>query len=137
MVDTRTTEPANRAIEAARAESSDDRARALVRLAQDLRQHGRAAVTLQVLDAAYQLFPSEEVRRAAYTCAIEAHCDLGHYVVAEVIEREQASRSIDEAFARAALRLYSALSRWTGFESHYGRRADYILLLGRRPAAVG
>ena len=84
---------------------------------------------MKALDAACELQPSDEVRRAAYACAIEAHCDLGQYIVAEVIEREQATRSVDDAFARAALRLYSALSRWTGFDSHLARRAHYISLL--------
>jgi hypothetical protein len=134
-VDARTTELAGRAIEAARAESNDERAHVLVRLAQDLRRYGRAAVALRALDAACELQPSDEVRRAAYTCAIEAHCDLGQYIVAEVIEREQATRSVDDAFARAALRLYSASSRWTGFDSQFARRAHYLSLIAGRSTA--
>jgi hypothetical protein len=134
-VETSTSEPAGRAIEAARAESNDERARVLVRLAQDLRRYGRSAVALRALDAACELQPSDEVRHDAYTCAIEAHCDLGQYIVAEVIEREQATRSVDDAFARAALRLYSVLSRWTGFDSHFARRAHYLSLIAGRSTA--
>jgi hypothetical protein len=131
-VDTGATELATRTIEAALAESSDERAWVLVRLAEDLRARGRADVALRALDAAWELRPSEEPRRAIFTCAISAHCDLGQHVVAEVIEREQAARSIDDEFALAALRLYSALSRMTGLRIHYARRADYICLLHGR-----
>ena len=136
-METSTSDVASRVIEAAHAESSDERARVLVRLAQDLRRYGRAAVALKALDAACEIQPSDEIRRAAYTCAIEAHCDLGQYIVAEVIEREQARCTVDDAFARAALRLYSALSRWTGFDSHFARRAYYISLLSGELAATG
>jgi ParB-like chromosome segregation protein Spo0J len=122
-------ELASRAIEAALAESTDGRASALVRLAADLRALGRADVALRALDAAWELRPSEKTRREAFTCAIAAHCDLGQHVVAEVVEREQAARSVDEAFARQALRLYSALSRLTGLDVHHSRRALYLSLL--------
>jgi hypothetical protein len=131
-VDTGATELASRTIEAALAESSDERAWVLVRLAEDLRALGRADVALRALDAAWELRPSEEPRRAIFTCAISAHCDLDQHIVAEVIEREQAARSMDDEFALAALRLYSALSRMTGSRIHYARRADYICLLAGR-----
>lgn len=124
---------AGRAIEAALAESCDERAKVLVRLAQDLRAAGRPKTALRALDAAWELRPSEEPRRAIFTVAVEAHCDLGQLADAEVVEREQAARSVDEPFARAALRLYSALSRMTGLDIHLARRAHYLSLLSGRP----
>jgi hypothetical protein len=129
---------ATRAIEAALAETTDARARVLVGIASELRRAGRPDVALRALDAAWELCPTDEPRRAAFTCAIEAHCDLGQFEVAETIEREQAERSVDERFARAALRLYSALSRITDLDIHYARRAHYVALLnGRELSAAG
>lgn len=135
---TQASDLSGRAIEAALAESSDERVWVLVRLAHDLRELGRPEVALRALDAAWELRPSEEPRRAIFTAAIHAHCDLGHHADAEVVEREQAGRSIDEHFALAALRLYSALSRMTGLDVHFARRAHYLSYLGGRllPAAA-
>lgn len=129
---------ASRAIEAVLAETTDARARALVGLASDLRRAGRPELALHALDAAWELCPTEDPRRAAFTCAIEVHCDIGSYELAETIEREQAERSVDERFARAALRLYSALSRITDLDIHYARRAHYLAFLnGRELSAAG
>ncbi|HXG75509.1 MAG TPA: hypothetical protein VNJ53_02975 [Gaiellaceae bacterium] len=119
----------DRVIQAALADSSDERARILVCLAEDLRAAGRAETALRVLDAAWELRPSEDARRAVFTAAIQAHCDLDRHAVAEAVEREQAPRSVDAAFARAALRLYSALSRMTGLDTHHARRAHYLAYL--------
>jgi hypothetical protein len=129
---------ATRAIEAVLSETTDARARVLVEIASDLRRAGRPDVALRALDAAWELCPTDEPRRAAFACAIEAHCDLGNYEVAETIEREQAERSVDDCFAHAALRLYSTLSRLTDLDIHYARRAHYIALLnGRELSAAG
>ena len=98
----------------------------------DLLTAGRPELALHALDAAWELCPTEEPRRAAFTCALEVHCDLGNYEIAETIEREQYERSVDDRFARAALRLYSALSRITDLDIHYARRAHYIALLNGR-----
>ena len=75
-----------RAIEAVLAETTDARAHALVGLASDLRRAGRPELALHALDAAWELCPTEEPRRAAFTCALEVHCDLGNYEIAETIE---------------------------------------------------
>ena len=136
--DTRLSRLANRAIEAVLAETTDARARVLVAIASDLRRAGRPDVALHALDAAWELCPTDGPRRAAFTCAIETHCDLGQYEIAETIEREQSVRSVDEAFARAALRLYSAVSRITALDIHYARRAHYVALLnGNELPAAG
>lgn len=121
-----------RAIEAVLAETTDARAHALVGLASDLRRAGRPELALHALDAAWELCPTEEPRRAAFTCALEVHCDLGNYEIAETIEREQYERTVDDRFALAALRLYSTLSRITDLDIHYARRAHYIALLNGR-----
>jgi hypothetical protein len=126
-----------RAIEAALADSPDERARVLVRLAHDLRDAGRPDAALRALDAAWELRPREDVRRTVFAAAVHAHCDLGQHADAEVVEREQAGRSIDEEFALAALRLYSALSRMTGLDVHFSRRAHYLAFLGGRFQLAG
>ena len=99
-----------RAVEAACGSSVEERAVALVALARDLRRIGEARLALSVLDIAWSLGPSPATTCSAYACAIELHCDLGQHERARSIEREQATREIDDPFARAALRLYDDLA---------------------------
>lgn len=124
-----------RALEAAFAQGSDDRAWARIRLAADLRADSEAAAALSVLDDACLLGPSEEAERAIYTVAIAVHCDLGSHPTAEVIEREQAARSVDAYFARVAARLYSELARATGDDEHGQRHKHYSALADEGPEA--
>lgn len=118
-----------RAVEAAFAQGSDDRAWARVRLAADLRADGDSAAALDVLDEAWLLGATDAAECAIFTVAIATHCDLGAHPTAEVIEREQAARSIDAKFARAAARLYSELFQATGDDPHRVRRDLYIALI--------
>jgi len=122
-----------RALEAAFAQGSEDRAWACVRLAADLRADNENAAALSVLDDAWLLGPSEEAERAIYTVAIAVHCDLGSHPTAEVIEREQAARSVDGHFARAAARLYAELARSTGDDEHSERRQHYSEMVSEGP----
>jgi hypothetical protein len=122
-----------RAVEAACGARTEDRAVALVALARDIRRIGEARLALSVLDVACSLAPSPETQRSAYTCAIELHCDLGQHYRARSIEREQARRSIDDEFARAALRLYRELAAATGEEEARGFAAIYAALLAGAP----
>jgi hypothetical protein len=115
-----------RALEAAFARSGEERAWSRVRIAADLRAEGEHEQALRVLDAAWVLGPSEEVERAIFTVAIATHCDLNSHLTAEVIEREQAGRSIDVKFARAAVRLYSELASVTQDAAHHARRDHYL-----------
>jgi hypothetical protein len=115
----------SRAFEAAFAQGPDDRAWARIRLAADLRADDQKQAALSVLDDAWLLCPSDEAERAIYTVAIAVHCDLGAYPTAVILEREQASRSVDGHFARAAARLYSELLEVTGEEEHRIRRSSY------------
>jgi hypothetical protein len=102
-----------------------------VRLAADLRAIGKADVSLWVLDRAWSLDPSEKIERAIFTCAIGAHCDLGQHAAAAVIEREQAARSMDDRFARAALRLYAEIAAYGRDADADARCASYAALLDK------
>lgn len=62
--------------------------------------------------------------------------DLGAHLTAEVIEREQASRTVDVKFAHAAARLYSELARVTGDEAHRRRRDHYVAVIGELEAGA-
>jgi hypothetical protein len=119
-----------RAVEAAFAQGPGDRAWARVRLAADLRADDQKEAALAVLDDAWLLRPCEEAERAIFTVAIAVHCDLGAHPTAEIIEREQAARSVDSHFAWAAVRLYSELSKVTDDEEHHQRREHYSEMIG-------
>jgi hypothetical protein len=122
-----------RAVEAACGASVEERAIALVALARDLRRIAEARLALSVLDIVCSLEPSQETQRSAYTCAIALHCDLGQHDRARSIEREQARRSIDRDFARAALRLYKEVARVTGEDEARGFAAMYAAVLAGAP----
>jgi hypothetical protein len=104
-----------RALEAALARTSDQKAWALVRLAADLRAVGRPAVALSVLDEAFFLGHKIETDRAMFSSAIGAHCDLGQHPVGKVVERDWVKQGDpDLKFAKAALRLYTESFLATG-----------------------
>jgi hypothetical protein len=105
-----------RAVEAALATTTDERAWALVRLAADLRALGDRDRALGVLDLAWGLEPSTRPAAAMFTCAIACHCDEGDLVTADVIASEQPDDYRDVKFARAACRLYATLLAETGEE---------------------
>jgi hypothetical protein len=105
-----------RAVEAALATSTDERAWALVRLAADLRAMDKQREALHVLDLAWSMEPSAEPSAAMFTCAIACHCDLGDLYTGQLIAGEQPDEYRDVKFARAACRLYAALLAETGDE---------------------
>jgi hypothetical protein len=105
-----------RAVEAALATSTDDRAWALVRLAADLRADGDRARALRVLDLAWELGPSSAPAAAMFTCAIACHCDEHELATAHMVASEQPGEHRDVRFARAACRLYATLLAETGDE---------------------
>lgn len=105
-----------RAVEAALATSTDERAWSLVRLAADLRALGDRRRALGVLDLAWRMEPSAGPAAAMFTCAIACHCDEDDYFTAEVIACEQPDEYRDGKFARVACRLYAALLAETGEE---------------------
>jgi phage terminase large subunit-like protein len=122
-----------RAVEAACGGSIEERSIALVALARDLRRIGEARLALSVLDITWSLAPSPETQRSAYACAIEVHCDLRQHDRARSIEREQARRSIDADFARAALRLFTELATGTGEDEANGFAEMYSAILAGAP----
>ena len=105
-----------RAVEAALATFTDERAWALIRLAADLRALGDRERALAVLDLAWRLEPSRQPAAAVFTCAIACHCDEGDVLTADVIASEQPDEYRDVKFARAACRLYATLLAETGEE---------------------
>jgi hypothetical protein len=119
-----------RAIEAALATSTDERAWALIRLAADLRVLGEIDTALVALDTAWHLHPSTEPARAMFSCAIACHCDTAAYTKAETIASEQPEEFHDLKFSRAAVRLYSTLleetgeERWAIYLDHYRAHID-------------
>jgi hypothetical protein len=98
-----------RAVEAALATSTDERAWALVRLAADLRAMDKQREALHVLDLAWRMEPSTVPSAAMFTCAIACHCDLGDLYTGQLIASEQPDEYRDVKFARAACRLFAAL----------------------------
>ena len=118
-----------RAVEAALATSTDERAWALVRLAADLRAMGDQATALRVLDFAWAMEPSSEPAAAMFTCAIACHCDLGDLFTAQLIAGEQPDDYRDVKFARAACRLYAALLEETGEERWKCELARHVAIL--------
>jgi hypothetical protein len=122
-----------KAVEAACGANVEERSIALVALARDLHGIGQARLALSVLDIAWSLAPSPVTQRSAYACAIELHCDLRQHDRARRIEREQATRSIDREFARAALRLYQELAAATGEDEARGFAAMYAAVLAGAP----
>jgi hypothetical protein len=105
-----------RAVEAALASSTDERAWALVRLAADLRAMDDQAAALRVLDLAWHMTPSAHPAAAMFTCALACHCDLGDLYTARFLAEEQPDEHRDAKFARAACRLYASLLAETGEE---------------------
>jgi hypothetical protein len=105
-----------RAVEAALASSTDERAWALVRLAADLRAMDDQRTALRVLDLAWSMGPSTHPAAAMFTCAVACHCDLDDLYTAQLIAGEQPDDYRDVKFARAACRLFAALLEETGEE---------------------
>jgi hypothetical protein len=124
-----------RAIEAALATGTDDRAWALVRLAADLRADGDQRKALLVLDIAWGLAPSGGPSAAMFTCAIACHCDEGEFFTAHVVASEQPEEYRDVKFARAACRLYATLLAETG-EQRWKLELDrHLAVLDESPVA--
>jgi hypothetical protein len=98
-----------RALGLAAAQTSDDRARALVRLAATARRSGLFEEALWALDAAWRLRPSDAAERAVYTCAISVHCDRADYETAIKIGEAAMARSRDAGLLEAMERTYREL----------------------------
>ena len=125
-----------RALEAALATTSDQRAWALVRLAADLRAAGRPTVALRVLDEAFFLGHEPKTERAMFSSAIGAHCDLHQHSVGKIVERDSVKYfEPDYRFARAALRLFSESCSETGETHDDLLRAEYRTLVENLTAA--
>lgn len=125
-----------RAVEAALATSTDERAWALVRLAADLRAMDELRTALGVLDLAWSMEPSTVPAAAMFTCAIACHCDVGDLYTGQLIAGEQPDEYRDVKFARAACRLYAALLAETG-EERWKRELDrHVAILDAADAPV-
>jgi Tetratricopeptide repeat len=109
--------------DAAHAPSTDERAWALVRMGSALREAGRHAEAITILEDAVALRPSWDVERAALTCAISTHCDAGNPVLAAAIGKTTCSRGADAKLLRAAGRANAEAHALTR-DGDYQRAAD-------------
>jgi hypothetical protein len=86
-----------------------ERGLALVHLAGALRDYGRYDEALAFLDLVESRYEDREVIRAAFTCAIAIHGDLGATALANTLCDEQRDRAaVDLRFLRAEIRARKA-----------------------------
>ena len=82
-----------------------------VRVAALLRQEGRHEQALELLDDVVRHFDYGDVERAAYTCAVAIHCDLGAPQTGITVGREVWNRGPSPELGNALVRAY-----WDRFE---------------------
>lgn len=125
------------AIRAAGEADRTQRAWALVALAARLRRDGEHERALAILDLVVEMGPREDVRRAAFTCAIAVHTDRGDLVTAAKIAG--ANDDLDEAdpyLLRTLARTYWELWQETGDEGFEARWRHCVFLLDQRGVAA-
>ncbi|MGH3005428.1 MAG: hypothetical protein ACRDOS_05905 [Gaiellaceae bacterium] len=127
------------AVEAATADSADERAWGLTRLAAALREAGELDLALTTVRVAGELNPSGWPARALCTCAVAVHCDRGDPEVAVALGEEQMKRSFDERLLHVMVRAYSEALEATGREDYREKweRISALLDAGRLPVSNG